>query len=64
MEHNSSTYERYRGYKKVKKEQRNGKEGFFKDIMIEIRDSILFELVLNILTFIPRMIVRLVKNLF
>ncbi|MFF2288657.1 hypothetical protein [Peribacillus butanolivorans] len=48
----------------MKKEKKNGKEGFFKGIMIEIRDSILSELVFNILTFIPRMIVRLVKSLF
>ncbi|WP_155727553.1 hypothetical protein V2I71_01740 [Peribacillus frigoritolerans] len=48
----------------MKKEKKKGKEGFFKDIMNEIRDSILSELVFNILTFIPRMIVRLVKSLF
>lgn len=51
----------------MKKEQQNGKDrkgGFLKDILIEIRDSILFELVWNILIFIPRMIVRLIKNIF
>ncbi|MGE7920913.1 hypothetical protein ACQKM9_18530 [Viridibacillus sp. NPDC093762] len=48
----------------MKKEKKKGKEGFFKRIVDEIRDSILSELVLNILTFIPRMIVRLVKSLY
>ncbi|MGF9978039.1 hypothetical protein ABE042_03960 [Viridibacillus arvi] len=48
----------------MKKDKKKGKEGLFKRIIYEIRDSILFEFVLNILTFIPRMIVRLVMNLF
>ncbi|MFF3099864.1 hypothetical protein [Viridibacillus arvi] len=48
----------------MKKEKKKGKEGFFKRIMYEIRDSIVFELVINILTFVPRMIVRLVMSLF
>ncbi|MFE6168599.1 hypothetical protein ACFVP8_12135 [Viridibacillus arvi] len=48
----------------MKIEKKKDKEGFFKRIMYEIRDSIVFELVFNILTFIPRMIVRLVVNLF
>ncbi|SIR86293.1 hypothetical protein SAMN05878482_106247 [Peribacillus simplex] len=48
----------------MNKEKKKGKEGFFKCVMNEIRDSILSELVFNILTLIPRMIVRLVKSLF
>ncbi|WP_155727424.1 hypothetical protein [Peribacillus simplex] len=45
------------------KEKKKGK-GFFKGLMNEICDSILSELIFNILTLIPRMIVRLVKSLF
>ena len=44
--------------------KKNGQGGIFKDILIEIRDSILFELVWNILMFIPRMMIRLIKNIF
>lgn len=49
---------------KMKKEKKKGRDGFFKDILIEIRDSILFELALNIIMFIPRMMIRLIKNIF
>ncbi|MBU8878691.1 hypothetical protein BGM26_06765 [Bacillus sp. FJAT-29790] len=48
----------------MKKEKKNEKVGIFKGILIEIRDSILFELVWSILTFIPRMLIRLIKYLF
>jgi hypothetical protein len=47
---------------KIKK--KNGQGGIFKDILIEFRDSILFELVWNILMFIPRVMIRLIKNIF
>jgi hypothetical protein len=40
------------------------KEDILKNILIEIRDSIFFELAWRILYFIPRMIIRLIKNLF
>lgn len=46
-----------------KKEKKNGQGGLFKDMLIEIRDSILFEIVWNILMFIPRMVIRLIKNI-
>lgn len=46
----------------MKKERQ--KRRFFKGIMIEIRESILYEFIFNLLTLIPRMIVRLVKSLF
>ena len=49
---------------KIRKEKKNVQGGIFKDILIEIRDSILFELVCNILMFIPRMMIRLIKNIF
>ena len=46
------------------KEKKNDKGGIFKDILIEIRDSILFEIVWNIIMLIPRMVFRLIKNIF
>lgn len=49
---------------KIRKEKKNGQGGNFNDILIEIRDSILFEIVWNILIFIPRMVIRLIKNIF
>jgi hypothetical protein len=49
---------------KIRKEKKNGQGCIFKDILIEIRDSILFELVWNLLMFIPRMMIRLIKNIF
>lgn len=48
----------------MKKEQKKRQDGFFKDIIIEIRDSILFELIWNIIIFIPRMMFRIIKNIF
>ena len=45
-------------------EKGKAKKRVFQGIMIEIRDSILCEFVFNLLTLIPRMIVRLVKSLF
>ncbi|MCD1163869.1 hypothetical protein [Peribacillus frigoritolerans] len=47
--------------KKRKKERQNG---FFKEILIELRGSILFEVAWNILMFIPRMMIRLIKNIW
>jgi hypothetical protein len=49
---------------KIREEKKNGQGGIFKYILFEIRDSILFELVWNILMFIPRMMIRLIKNIF
>ncbi|MEC2076329.1 hypothetical protein [Metabacillus fastidiosus] len=46
---------------KIKKERQNG---FLKEILIELRDSILFEVAWNILMFIPRMMIRLIKNIW
>ncbi|MGN7396799.1 hypothetical protein [Peribacillus frigoritolerans] len=47
--------------KKIKKERQNG---FFKEILIELRDSILFEVAWHILMFIPRMMILLIKNIW
>lgn len=49
---------------KIRKEKKNGRDGIFRDILIEIRDSILFGIVWNILMFIPRMVIRLIKNIY
>lgn len=47
--------------KKTKKERQNG---FFKELLGEFTGSILFELAWNILMFIPKMIIRLIKNIW
>lgn len=46
----------------MKKEK--SQEGFFKNILNEIQNSILFELIWSILLFIPRMLIRLIKNIY
>lgn len=53
---------RFKGGEEMKKEK--SQEGFFKNILNEIRNSILFELIWSILLFIPRMIIRLIKNIY
>lgn len=48
-----------------KKEKEKGKHnGFFKEILNEIRDTILFEVAWNILLLIPRVMIRVIKNLW
>ena len=47
--------------KKTKKEKQ---DGFFKEVLGELSVSILFEVVWNILMFIPRMIIRLIKDIW
>lgn len=47
---------------KEKKEEKDKQPGFFKEILIEIRDSIIIEVAWNILMFIPRMMIRVIKN--
>lgn len=47
----------------MEKEQKNVKEpSLIKSIIIDIRDSILFDLILNILFFIPRILFRVIRN--
>ena len=49
----------------MKKEKGNkSQESFLKNVLIEIQGSILFELIWSILLFIPRIIIRLIKNIF
>lgn len=50
--------------KKEKRKKKKSQEGFIKNVLIEIQNSIIFELIWNILLFIPRMIIRLNKNIF
>ena len=47
--------------KKTKKERQ---DGFFKELLKELTSSILFEVAWNILMFIPKMIIRLIKNIW
>jgi hypothetical protein len=48
----------------MKNKRRKKKDGFFKEILMEIRDSILLEVAWNILMFIPRMMIRIIKNIW
>lgn len=50
----------------MKKEEKKAKkkDRILKGVLVEIRDSILFEVVWRILFFIPRMVIRLVKDIF
>jgi hypothetical protein len=48
----------------MKKDQKNSKDSIFKTIRLEIRDSILFELMWSIISFIPKFIVRLIRNIY
>ena len=43
------------------KEKPKKKDGFFKDNMVEFFDSVIIEVIWNIITFIPRVIVRLLR---
>ncbi|MBK5445133.1 hypothetical protein [Peribacillus sp. TH24] len=47
-----------------KEKRKRKKKVFLKGILVEIRDSVLFEVAWRILFFIPRMIIRLIYNLF
>ncbi|MDR7235890.1 hypothetical protein J2Y02_000495 [Neobacillus drentensis] len=49
---------------KNEKRKKERQDGFFKDILIEIRESILLEVAWNILMSIPRMMIRLIKNIW
>ncbi|WP_158231908.1 MULTISPECIES: hypothetical protein [unclassified Sporosarcina] len=46
------------------KNNRKKRNGSFKDFLIELRDSILFEVAWNVLMFIPRMMIRVIKNIW
>ena len=46
------------------KNKRKRQNRSLKDILFELRDSILLEVVWNILMFIPRVIIRLLKDIW
>ncbi|WP_318508746.1 hypothetical protein [Bacillus sp. T3] len=46
------------------KEKKEKQDGIFKEMLDEIGGSILFEIVWNILMFIPRMIIRLITSIW
>ncbi|SES18898.1 hypothetical protein [Psychrobacillus sp. OK032] len=46
----------------MKEKQTKKEDGFFKSILKEIRDSVIVELIWNIIIFIPRMIIRMWKS--
>ena len=48
--------------KKIRKKEKQ--DGFFKEMLEELTSSILFEVVSNIIMFIPKMIIRLIKNIW
>jgi hypothetical protein len=46
----------------IKKEKKK-KESIFKQILEEVKDSIIIEVIFKSLLFIPRIIIRLIKNI-
>lgn len=44
--------------------QKKKQGGIIRDMVTEIRESILVEIIGGIVTFIPRLIIRVVSNLF
>ena len=47
-----------------KKEDQISWKGFMKAVWIEIRDSLIASLLWNIISFIPKVILRLIKMMF
>jgi len=46
------------------KKKKEKQDGFFKETLGEIGGSIIFEVVWNIIMFIPRVIIRLISSLW
>ena len=46
------------------KNKRKRRKSSFKDILFELRDSILIEVVWNILMFVPRLMIRVIKDIW
>lgn len=46
------------------KQKKSHDKSLFKKTVAEIRESILFDLLIEILIFIPRLFIRLLKNIF
>ncbi|TQR19000.1 hypothetical protein [Psychrobacillus vulpis] len=49
---------------KMMEKKNKGEAGFFKSILMEIRDSIILEVIWNIIVFFPRVLVRLWKHFY
>ena len=49
--------------KNIKAKKKRDK-GFFKEILREIADSLLFEIIWNIIMYIPKIILRVIKNIW
>lgn len=49
---------------KNKKRKKESQDSIFKEILIDIRDSIILEVAWNILMLIPRLIIRLIKHIW
>jgi hypothetical protein len=47
----------------MENKKKEKQDGFFKVILDEIGGSLLSEVIWNIIMFIPRMIIRLIKNI-
>jgi len=48
----------------MKNKKKKTQNGFFKEMLGELTSSILLEVAWNILLFIPKMILRLIKNIW
>lgn len=46
------------------KKKKEKQDGLFKEMLDEIGESIIFEVVWNIIMFIPRMIIRLITSIW
>ena len=49
---------------KNKKREKEKQDSFFREFLSELGGNILLEIVWNILLFIPRMMIRLIKNIW
>ena len=49
---------------KNKKREKEKQDGFFTEILSKLGGYILLEIIWNILLFIPRMVIRLMKNIW
>lgn len=54
---------KYKGGKKMERDNNKNKKGFFKELKDEIIDNIVFGWIYNIIMLIPRIIVSLIKSL-
>ncbi|GHH98777.1 hypothetical protein [Neobacillus kokaensis] len=48
----------------MKKTKKKKEDGFFKEVIAEITSSFIFEVAWNIVMFIPRLLVRIIKEMW